>query len=135
MSPLRETLIATSVAASGRFVNGNDRVSPMLVAVVVVVVCSNGDMRQEGIDEGCSEGTHEDSFTAKECFEMRCSEGIDARSEDGFEGDCRDGIEGGFVDDAFALTTKELRERTRAILAAHDNLMMTDLEESLIVCE
>jgi hypothetical protein len=116
-------------------VKGNDRVSPMLVAVVVVVVCSYGDMRQEGIDEGCSEGIDEDSFTAKESIETRCSEGIDARSEDGFEGDCRDGIEGGFVDGAFALTPKELPERTRTILAAHDNLMVIDLEESLMACE
>jgi hypothetical protein len=106
----------------------------VLVAVAVAVVCSYGDMRQECIEEGCSEGIDEDSFTAKERIDTRCSEGIDADSEDGFKGVGRDGIDGGFVDDAFALATKELPERTRTILAAHENLMVTDLEAILMAC-
>jgi hypothetical protein len=91
-------------------------------------------MRQEGIEEGCSEGIDEDSFTAKERIDTRSSEGIDTASKDGFKGDRRDGIDDGFVDDAFALATKGLPERTRTIPAAHNNLMVTDLEAILMAC-
>jgi hypothetical protein len=47
-----------------------------------------------------------------------CSEGIEE-------------VEGCSV--AFALATKELPERANMILAAHENLMVTDSEESFIV--
>jgi hypothetical protein len=47
---------------------------------------------------------------------------------------CSEGIEEG-CSDAFALAIKELPERTRRILAAHENLMVTDLEESFMFCE
>jgi hypothetical protein len=65
---------------------------------------------------------------------MGCSEGIDAGSEDGVKGGRKDGIEDGLEDDALA--TKELLERTRRILATHDNFMVTeeDPKESLMVC-
>jgi hypothetical protein len=43
-------------------VKGNDRVSPMLVAVVVAVVCSYSDMRQKGVEdvEGVDDGIKDD---------------------------------------------------------------------------
>jgi hypothetical protein len=80
--------------------------------------------------DGCSEGFEEAS--CKERVDMGCSEGIDAASEDRVKGGRRDGIEDGFEDDASA--TKELPKRTRRILSTHDNLMVTDLKESLLGC-
>jgi hypothetical protein len=75
--------------------------------------------------DGCSEGFEEAS--CKEFVDMGCSEGVDE-----VKGGRRDGIEDGFEDDA--LTSRELPERTRRILATHENLMVTDLKEGLIVC-
>jgi hypothetical protein len=80
--------------------------------------------------DGCSEGFEEAS--CKKRVDMGCSEGIDAGSEDRVKGGCRDGIEDGFEDDALA--SKKLPERTRRILATHENLMVTDLKESFMVC-
>jgi hypothetical protein len=91
-------------------------------------------MEQVGIEdvEGCSEGI--DEASSKERIDKVCLEGIDAGSEDGFKAGRRDGIEGGFIDDAFALATKGPPKRTRTILAAHENLIVADLEESLMLC-
>jgi hypothetical protein len=85
----------------------------------------------DGIEDvdGCSEGFEEAS--SKERMDMGCSEGIDATSEDRVKGGRRDGIEDGFEDDALA--SKELPESTRRLLATLENLMVTDLKESLII--
>jgi hypothetical protein len=88
-------------------------------------------MGQVGIEDvdGCSEGFEGASCKNKERMDMGCPAGIDAGSEDGVKGGRRDGIEDGFEDDV--LTSKELPERARRILATHEDLMVTDLKESL----
>jgi hypothetical protein len=89
-------------------------------------------MGQVGIEDvdGCSEGFEEAS--CKERMDMGCSEGIDADSKGRVKGGRRDGIEDGFEEDALA--SEKLPERTRRILATHENLMVTDLKESFVVC-
>ena len=123
---MKKTVTATFVAVGGRFTKGNDRVSPLTVIVATELVVLYCDMGQiVGIEDGAGSST-------KERVDLGCSEGIDEAPEDNFKGGRRDGIEDGFEDDALA--TKELPQRTSMILAAHENLMVTDLEGSLMAC-
>jgi hypothetical protein len=82
-------------------------------------------MEQEGIDDGIDDGS---VASSNERVDKVCSEGALAAEEL----PRKDSIGGGSGDDALA--AKELPERTRTILATHENLMVTNLEQRLMVC-
>jgi hypothetical protein len=119
-------------------VKGNDRTSPLAFIVAVSLVLEYSSKGQvgvedgvedvEGIEDGCSEGI--DEATSKERIDLCCSGSSKAGSEIGFKDGSRAGIEDGFKDDAFS--TRELPERAIKMPAAHENLMVADLDESLV---
>jgi hypothetical protein len=115
-------------------VKGNDRMSPLAFIVAVSLVWEYSSMGQvgvqdvEGVKDGCSEGI--DEATSKERIDLCCSESIEAGSENDSKGGCGAGTEDGFEDDALA--TKELPKRAIKMPAAHENLMVANLEESLV---
>jgi hypothetical protein len=83
----------------------------------------------EGVKDGCSEGIEE--ATSNERIDLCClKKSIEAGSENDSNGGCVVGIEDGFEDDALA--TKELPKRATKMPAAHENLMVADLEESFM---
>jgi hypothetical protein len=77
-------------------------------------------MEQVGIDDGIDDGI---GIACNERIDKVCSEG--ALAAKGLPR--RDCIGGGSGDDALA--AKELPEKTITILATHENLMVTNLEE------
>jgi hypothetical protein len=126
--------MATFVAASGMSVKGNERISPLAFTVAVSLVLEYSSMGQvgiedvEGIEDCCSEGI--DEATSKERIDMWCSESFDAGSENASKGGRGADIEDGFEDDTLA--RKELPERATRMLATRENLIVADLQESLM---